>query len=353
MKKLPALLLLTLALSFAHIANAQTQQENEISLLPQQQSQGTITLPKYICELTNLNDYSVFATNGWDASWYVGFNLCWIEEFSLPQNQGIEKAFIGVKLGRAKTYTPDGKPRWKKEIVPGSIYVALSSSPAWRATDSYFLCTTEEIPLEGDKEYATDGTGEARWFWAQVPMNKINFEGKNFVAIYSPSENLSKPENCPIIAGGFGTGDIKSWINNDINGYAPMDIETSLKTPIASFRPAIAIKLVPQNTKQEIGVEIAEILPGATNTSNKTLAVKVSGQSIEKLWIEYTTDKAEAQETGNANWQKTGTAIYGVPYMLTLKPSALPSGDVFISVAAMDEWGNIGYSEAINVEVRK
>jgi len=352
MKKLP-ILLLTLALSFVHIANAQTPQENEISLSPQQQSQGTIALPTYICELTNLNDYSVFATNGWDANWYVGFNLCWIEEFNLPQNHGIEKAFVGVKLGRAKTHIPDGKPRWQKEIVPGNIYIALSSSPVWQATDSYFLCATEEIPLEGDKEYATEGTGEARWFWAQVPLNKINFGGKNFVAVYSPSENLSKSENCPIIAGGFGTGAIKSWINNDVNGYAPIDRETSLKTPIASFRPAIAIKLVPQNTKQEIGVEIAEILPSAINTSNKTLVVKVSGQSIEKLWLEYTTDKPDVQETDAVKWQKTGTAIYGTPYMLTLKPSTLPSGDVFISVAAMDEWGNIGYSETIKVDEQK
>jgi len=317
------------------------------------QNQESIALPTYISDLANLNDYSVFATNGWDASWYVGFNLCWIEEFNLPQKQGTQKAYVGVKLGRAKTYTPEGKPRWQKETVPGSIYIALSSSPVWKASDSLFLCTTEEIPLEGDKENATDGTGEARWFWTQVPMDKINFEGKNFVAIYSPSESLSKPENCPIIAGGLGTGEVKSWINNDVKGYAPLDRETSLKTPIASFKPAIAIKLIPQNTSQEISIEISQILPSDSNTANKTLVLKVNGQAIEKLWLEYTTDMKNMQENGTANWQKTGKAIYGIPYMLTLKPSALPNGDVSVRVAASDEWGNIGYSKTINISVQK
>jgi hypothetical protein len=64
---------------------------------------------------------------------------------------------------------PNTKNRWDKQPIPGTVYMAISSTNAWTRDRSFFVTSTEDIPLEGDAESAVDGTGESQWFWAEIP----------------------------------------------------------------------------------------------------------------------------------------------------------------------------------------
>lgn len=324
------------------IVSLDKQEENSQQAAPQASKRP---LPVYLSELSNLNDYNVFANSGWDGNWYVGFNVCWIESLPLVPGQDFKKAFIGAKLGRAKTRPVPGKPIWEKEPIPGEIYVSISSTPAWESSQKYFLTETNDIPLEGDPENAVDGVGEARWFWTEVPVNAVNAEGPNFIALWSPAKFLVSTASSPILAGGWGSQNVNSWLNNDIRGYAPLMSANSLKTPISVFEPAIAMKLIPQGTEQKIEVSIDEVKNGRFNTQNKTVISSVSGEEIEKVWLEVLSTTNE--------WQKHGRYIYCPPYQFTIKANQLPNSKIKVRCSANDIWGNTSASKEVEIDISR
>lgn len=309
------------------------------------QSDAKPPLPVYLSELSNLNDYSLFANNGWDGNWYAGFNVCWMEELPPAPRGEYSRAYVGVKLGRMKTRPVAGKPSWEKEPIPGSVYAALSSTMAWKNTQSYFVVDTQDVPIEGDAENALEGTGEARWFWAEVPVSEVNVDGPNYVAVYSPTEYFVSTASSPILAGGWGSQKVNSWMNNDVRGYPPIQAETALKTAITVFEPAIAMKLVPKGTEREIAVTIDSVADGRARTANKTFAASVRGEEIERAWL-------EVQEPGGA-WKKHGRFIWSPPFQFTLSTDALPEGKTKVRCAARDIWGNTGASAPAEVSVSR
>ncbi len=302
-------------------------------------------LPVYLAELSNLNDYSIFANSGWDGNWYVGFNVCWMEEIPAPPAGNYVRAFIGAKLGRMKTRPVTGKPIWEKEPIPGSIYISLNSTPSWKQADSYFLTDSRDIPLEGDPENAPEGVGESRWFWTEVPVSMVSMTGPNYIALWSPTEYFVSTASSPILAGGWGSNKVNSWLNNDVKGYPPLNPATSLKTPITAFEPAIAVKLIPAGTQQDIIVKIRQIADGRAKTPNKTFIASVTGEEIEKAWLEVN------DSTGP--WKKHGRYVYNVPFSFTLKPDLLPEGKMKVRVPASDIWGNTGFSMPAEIAVEK
>jgi hypothetical protein len=302
-------------------------------------------LPVYLSELSNLNDYSLFANGGWDGNWYVGFNVCWMEEIPAPPSGNYVRAFIGAKLGRMKTRPRAGKPVWEKEPIPGSIYISINSTPSWKQANSSFLVDSRDIPLEGDMENALENVGESRWFWAEIPVTAVNSTGPNFLALWSPTEYFVSTASSPILAGGWGSSDIHSWLNNDVKGYPPFKPETALKTGISAFKPAIAIKLVPAGTAQDITVKIQNVYDGRAKTQNKTFAVSVTGEEIEKTWLEVT--------NSSGTWTKVGKYVYEPPFLLTLNPDLLQEGKMKTRACASDIWGNTGSSEPAEIEVSR
>jgi hypothetical protein len=122
-----------------------------------------------------------------------------------------------------------------------------------------------------------------------------------------------------------------------------MNPATALKTPITVFEPALALKLVPQGTEQDIQVRITAVKNGRERTANKTLIAAVAGDQIEKAWLEVSAD--------GAAWKRLGRPVYGPPYMFTVRPETLPAGRVSVRCAAADAWGNAGHSEAVMMEV--
>ena len=301
--------------------------------------------PVYIAELSNINDYTLFANAGWDGNWYAGFNVCWMEEIPRPPAGSYVRAFIGAKLGRMKTRPAAGRPVWEKEPIPGTLYMSINSTPSWKQANSYFLADSRDIPLEGDSENALEGVGESRWFWTEVPVNAVNLEGPTYLALWSPTEYFVSTASSPILAGGWGSNKVNSWLNNDVKGYPPLNPASALKTAITAFEPAIALKLVPAGTQQDITVRILQVVGGRTGTSNKTFITSVGGEEIEKAWLEvnYSSD----------SWKKHGRYVYNAPFSFTLNPVQLPEGKIKVRAVAVDIWGNTGSSEPVEIEVAK
>ena len=52
------------------------------------------------------------------------------------------------------------------------------------------------------------------------------------VAVFSPTEYFVSIASAPIIAAGWGSQKVNTWMNTDVRGYAPMRANDSLKTPI-------------------------------------------------------------------------------------------------------------------------
>jgi len=327
----------------SNIPYRETSQPDKSAALPGTSARRP--LPVYLSELSNLNDYALFANSGWDGNWYVGFNVCWMEEIPAPPAGTYVRAFIGAKIGRMKTRPAANKPVWEKEPIPGSIYISLNSTPSWKQANSYFLVDTRDLPLEGDAENALEGVGESRWFWTEVPVSAINLKGSSFLALWSPTEYFVSTASSPILAGGWGSNKVNSWLNNDVRGYPPLNPKNALKTAISAFEPAIAVKLIPADTVQDITVKIVQIADGRLKTPNKTFIAAVYGEEIEKTWLE-TLD-------AGGSWKKHGRYIYTPPFSFTLKPETLPEGKMKVRVTASDVWGNTGSSDAVEIEISK
>lgn len=318
---------------------------SEQTVAPDTASTQPRPLPVYMAELANLNDYSLFANSGWDGNWYIGFNVCWMEEFPAPPAGNYIRAFIGAKMGRMKTRAVAGKPVWEKEAIPGTVYISLNSTPSWKQANSYFLADTLDIPLEGDPENALEGAGEARWFWTEVPVKSIKYDGASYVALWSPTEYFVSTASSPILAGGWGSNKTNSWMNNDVRGYPPLDPSAARKTAISAFEPAIAMKLVLEGSQQDIIVNINQVAEGRAKTPNKAFIASVTGEEIEKAWLEV---------SGEDNkWLKHGRYVYMPPYIFTLKPGLLAPGKMKVRVTAVDIWGNSGSSLPVEIEVSR
>src|SRR5581483_9462939 len=119
-------------------------------------------LPAFVSLTPNINDYTRFADGGPDGNWYVGFNNAWIVRLPPAPTGDFTRAFIGARLGRAKTRARGGRG-WDREAIPGKIYMAISQSPSFSSEQSFFLAETSDLPLEPDARAAVSGIGQSQW----------------------------------------------------------------------------------------------------------------------------------------------------------------------------------------------
>jgi len=341
--------------------------------------------PVIIAEVENLNDFGLFATSGWDGNWYVGYNHAWVTKLPEAPKDSYTKAYLGAKLGRAKNVIRRQLERARshlerlknlpeeqreasakrlkygnfKEISKkikelekklssphsGNIYVGINSSPRWDEKRSFFLISEEDIPLEGDPEEALEGVGEAKWFWVEVPLSLISFDKQNYVAIWSPDENLNSAQVAPILASAWGSNEVNTWLDQESEGKPP----SSLTRSVTIFEPALAIKLVPPNHKM-VSVEILDISDGQEVKEKVVVTASVSGGDIVRAWLEISRDKSSNRIQG---WVRTGRPVFGAPYSFTLDPGKLEQGIHYLRVGAEDFWGNFGYSRSIKILVEK
>lgn len=301
--------------------------------------------PVYISKMP-LSKYTLFATGGWDGNWYVGYNQCWIEKLKITlTKEDFSKAFIGAKLGRMKSQQKPKKPSWIREAFPGEVYIAVSSTPYWKPNSYRLLTKTHDIPLQYDYENAIEEVGEARWFWTEVPIDNLNFNGDNYVILWSPNEYITSVASAPILAAAWGDREVDSWLNTDINGWPHTLKSDVLKTPITIFEPAIAIKLVPVNSHQEINVRLSSVKELPQRRGVKVIHASISGDEIERAYLEVSND--------GRKWEKVSRTLYAPPYIFTLDPENLPYGRIFVRITAVDVWENSNSSKPIEMMVTK
>ena len=294
-------------------------------------------VPTIVTLAPSLHEYGRFADGGPDANWYVGFNNAWIVKLPPAPAGEFARAFIGAKLGRAKTRPMPDKP-WLRETIPGKVYAGISSSPAWSSEQSFFLAETHDIPAEADPQARVDGVGAGEWFWAEVPMTQISFTGPNYLIVWSPTNYFTKASSAPILAATDleePGGETRAWLNRSIQGVPPRSRGASLETPLNTLAPAIAIKLVPPGP-DEPAVSVADF---SVARVGKRVVVRFSaaGEDVSEAWVEGSRDRLE--------WQRVSRIQRRPPYQFSLPLEKAPAPGSYLRGAARDVSGALGISE--------
>src|SRR5271154_1228251 len=159
----------------------------------------SVVVPTFVTLAPTVHDYTRFADGGPDANWYVGFNNAWIVKLPPAPAGEFQHAFIGARIGRAKTRANPEKP-WIREIIPGKVYMGISKTPSWNSEQSFFLAETEDIPADADPQARVDGVGAAEWLWAEVPTSMVSFTASNYLIVWSPSNYFTQASSAPILA---------------------------------------------------------------------------------------------------------------------------------------------------------
>jgi len=323
--------------------------------------------PVFVSELPNPNEYELFANNGWDGNWYVGYDHAWILKLDLSSVKGnFKKAFIGAKLGRAKTKKQiekllkqmisqkeseiekmekkDERKRASEELEKLkqkqkyvdeiNFYIAISEDEDFSNDRKYLLARNSEIPLEGDMTEAINFVGESQWFWVEVPISEISFKGQNYIAIWSDNPLLTSTAFAPILAAGWTEKKANiRFLTTDNKGKAPKTCEKK----ISFFSPALAMKLVPENTER-VFVKIRNF-----QVEKNVLRVfpEVKGRLITRVFLKVYHGKKQVP---------SGFGEVTPPYFLTVRD--LKEGRYSFTVVAENWWGNTDESEKINFEIK-
>jgi hypothetical protein len=299
-------------------------------------------LPTYISLSPNINDFHRFADGGDDANWYIGFNNAWIIKLPPAPMGEFSRAFIGAKIGRAKTRPNADKP-WLREVIDGKIYIAISQTPSFTSQQSFFLAETADLPLEADQQSPLEGVGAADWVWAEVPMSHISFSRPNYLMVWSPTNSFVKSSSAPILAAvavedsGPRTGDIGAWNNHSISGVPPRNPEGALETPINTINPALAIKLAPPSTSE---ISVSEFI--LERYGRKCLArFSVWGENIDAAWVEYSRD--------GLDWERLTRFQNRQPFIFTIPQDKCPKPGSYLRGSTRDILGTTGYSDPYQV----
>ncbi len=303
-------------------------------------SSSMTALPIYLSLSPNINDFNRFASGGPDSNWYIGFNNAWIVKLPAAPMGEYTHAFIGAKLGRAKTRPNTNKP-WLRELIEGKVYMALSQNPSFSSEQSYFLAASPDMPVEPDPQTFVDGVGEGQWFWAEVPVSAVSYARPNFLIIWSPSKAFVQAAASPILAAASAddagaSPETRAWNNHSITGVPPRSTATSLETPLNNIYPALAIKLVPPND-DELSVADFSLTRGA---KGQIAQFAVGGDNVLEAWVETSRDQLD--------WSRISKIRRQPPYIFTLSSDKAAPG-TYLRGAAMDSGGNRGYSEPVSI----
>jgi len=308
---------------------------------PQAAIPNDSTLPTYLAPAANINDFARFADGGSDANWYIGFNNAWIVKLPPAPLGEFPRAFIGAKIGRAKTRPNPNRP-WIRERLAGKIYMAISQSPGFSSEQSFFLIDTQDIPTEADPQAYVPGVDSSQWFWAEVPPALVSFTQPNYLAIWSPTEYFLSASSSPILAASEGSdasssGEVAAWTSHSILGVPPRSAAEALETSIKNIGPALAIKLVPPNGDE---VDVSEF--SLARDGRKAVAqFSVGGENISEAWVEASRDELD--------WARISGIRRRQPFIFTIPPEKLPASGWFLRGAARDLAGNTGVSAAVMI----
>jgi hypothetical protein len=303
---------------------------------PQRQAIASASDVSYLSLAENVNDFARFADGGSDSNWYIGFNNAWIVKLPPAPAGDYSKAFIGAKIGRAKSQSLDSP--WERTKIPGRVYMAVSQSPSFGSDQSFFLADTADIPAETDASVNIQGTGHSVWFWTEVRPSQISSEKPNYLIIWSPTRDFRDAAHSPILAGleTSSQGDAPdpmAWNNHSVQGVPPRGEGGTLQVPITNIRPALAVKLV-SGSSRSVKTEDMSV-----KMSDEGLVVRFSaeGRDVELAWVEMSTDELE--------WRRVSGYLRSPPYVITLPKALLPSRGAYFRAKARDTAAAEGHSE--------
>lgn len=291
--------------------------------------------PTYVALRPNINDFTRFADGGPDGNWYIGFNNAWIVKLPPAPEGDWARAYIGARIGRAKTRPNPDKP-WLRELITGRVYMAISPIPAWTSQQSYFLAETSDISLEPDPSTELSGLGPAYWFWAEVPLSRVSNVGPNYLIVWSPTEYFTQASSSPILAAAAGpdsaAAEPLAWNNHSILGVPPRVETYSLETPLNNIYPALAIKLVPTVTVDLSAIDFA------VQHSGQDLLVSFAGvgQDVGEAWVESSRDQLD--------WSRLTRIIRRPPFTFTLKGDLIPAPGTYLRGVVRDGLGDTAAS---------
>ncbi len=297
---------------------------------------------KFVGELPSPGEYTLFAGGGWDGNWYAGYTQRWVTVLPPVDTQGYERAFLGARLGRAKTLNQmreiikmiaeeEGKESPELPDRPGRIKIGISQSLE-NKPPGVLLVSTDEIPLEGSPVEALRDVGGSRWFFTEIDVNEISSSEDNFVFLFSNDRFLDSTAVSPILAAGIGSGE-------DENTYIIKD--NGEKSVIRYFEPAIAIKLV-QAGSPEPFIEISEFKSHPHIAAAHSVITDVRGENITRVWLEI---------DDGSGWRKKGHPQQDPPYDLIFEYPQISPGNYRIRAAAVNWWENISYSAVIEFKI--
>lgn len=281
--------------------------------------------PTYISLSEDMLEFGKFADGGSDSNWYIGFNNAWIVKLPPIPDGNHQRAFIGAKIGRAKTKPKKNRP-WERRPIVGKVYMAISQKPAFSAEQSFFLAETSDIPLEGDDKLYYPGTGHSQWFWAEVPLPLVSTTRPNYLIIWSPTRDFKDATLSPILAAAQASpsdGENRAWNNHSLQGVPPRRETDTLQVP-TNFKPALAIKLTPAPGG---GVVISDFAL-KPRSEKLTFHFSAEGKNISLAWIEMSQDELE--------WRRVSTLHRTPPYFFTLNRSIVPPRGAYFRGKARD-----------------
>lgn len=293
--------------------------------------------PAYVAAENNLSKFYLYADGGFHADWYVGYNNCWTIQLPNIKTSGFKKAYLGAKIGRAKTKSWPNS--WDNDPIPGKIHIAINNTYSFNSEHSYLLAEAADLPLEPLPGDYLEGVDSAQWFWTEIPISKISSEEgtSNYIALWSSGKDFVSSSSAPIVAAAMSDDGMENvWLSRSIKGAPPMG-DSALETPVAGLKPAIAIKLVPQNNFK---VVIKGFYAIPTDNGIDTFFTAV-GEDVRAAWLEISYDKFD--------WKKIGRYFFRSPYFRSFGRTEISSGMFYIRAAAVDSLENIGYSEAIRI----
>jgi len=306
--------------------------------------------PAYVTAGAPVSEYTLFANTGWHANWYVGYNTCWIKRFpreALPDLAAFRAAAIGVKLGRAKQKPA---PTGRETVREGAVYVGIASTAAWKANQRHLLCSVADIPSEGSPDSAVTTTGEARWFFTEIPIDTLADDGDLWVCVYADQRYLSNAAASPIMAGAprDPSSPGNTWLNTDITGSPPINPAEALKVPVGAYDPAIIIRLIPREQPRPAGIALAAITDGRSGTDEKVFYVRALTPGIERMWMELSQDRI--------TWQRISRFAYGEPYAFAISLATVPpdiNGDFHLRFAAQDIFMQTAYTPFVTLTITR
>ena len=295
--------------------------------------------PAYVAAENNLSKFFLYADGGFHADWYVGYNNCWTIQLPPINTSKYEKAYIGAKLGRAKTESWPNS--WDNSPIPGKIHMAINNTYSFNSEHSYTIADAADLPLEPLPNDYLEGVDSAQWFWTEVPISKISKTQDNFLALWSAGKDFVSSDKSPIVAAAMSDDGMENvWLSRSIKGAPPVG-ENALETPISGLKPALAIKLVPKN---DFKVVIKGFYAQVSDEGIDTFFTAV-GEDVRAAWLEISYDKYD--------WQRVGRYFFRSPYFRSFGREEISKEMFYLRAAAVDSLENIGYSSAIKIPAVK